>query len=260
MQDRLARETFAARVEHHHSLSSTNDRAKQCAAENPEQLPLLIIADQQTAGRGRRDNRWWTGSGGLAFSLLIEARQFGLKRSRSPMVALAAAVAVVDTVRPLLGSHTLGIHWPNDVFVDSRKLAGVLVEVPSERLCVVGIGINTNNALAQAPTELRATATTLFDLTGIRHDHTEILSTLLGHLDEELRHLKSSCEQVSQRANALCLQRGNPLTIQTGKQTTTGRCIGIGPSGELVLETAEGRREFFSGLLIHERYPEAPRL
>jgi BirA family transcriptional regulator, biotin operon repressor / biotin---[acetyl-CoA-carboxylase] ligase len=253
MQDRLTRETFAARVEHHRSLPSTNDRAKQCAAENSGPLPLLIIADQQTAGRGRRDNRWWTGTGGLAFSLLIEARQFGLKRSRSPMVALAAAVAVVDTVRPLLGSHTVGIHWPNDVFVDSRKLAGVLVEVPSDRLYVVGIGINTNNTLADAPPELRRTAATLLDLTGTRHDHAEFLSTLLRHLHDELRCLESSCEQVSQRANALCLQRGNPLTIQTGKQTATGTCIGIGSSGELLLDTREGRQEFFSGVVVRSR-------
>lgn len=249
MQDRLTRETFAARVEHHHSLPSTNDRAKQCAAENPGPLPLLIVADQQTAGRGRRDNRWWTGTGGLAFSLLIEARQFGLERSRSPMVALAAAVAVVNTVRPLLVPRTVGIHWPNDVFVDGRKLAGVLVEVPSDRLYVVGVGINTNNTLADAPPELRRTAATLLDLTGTRHDHTEVLSTLLRHLHDELRQLKSSCEQVSQRANAICLQRGNPLTIQTGKQTTTGTCAGIGPSGQLLLDTPEGRREFFSGVL-----------
>ena len=253
MQDLLTRETFVARVEHHHSLSSTNDRAKQCAAENPEQLPLLIIADRQTAGRGRRDNCWWTGTGGLAFSLLIAARQFGLKRSRSPMVALAAAVAVVKTVRCPAASHTVGIHWPNDVFVDDRKLAGVLVEVPSDRLYVVGIGINTNNTLDDAPPELRPTATTLFDLTGTRHDHTEVLSTLLGHLDDELRLLESSCEELSQRANALCLQRGSPLTIQTGKQTTTGTCIGIGPGGELLLDTPQGRKEFFSGVLIHGR-------
>ena len=85
--------------------------------------------------------RWWTGTGGLAFSLLIEARQFGLERSRSPLVALAAAITVVETVRPLLSALTIGIHWPNDVFVDGRKLAGVLVEVPSDRLYVVGIGI-----------------------------------------------------------------------------------------------------------------------
>ena len=251
MQDILIRETFAAQVEHHRSLSSTNDWAKQCAAENPGPLPLLIIADRQTAGRGRRGNRWWTGTGGLALSLLIEARQFGLKRSRSPMVALATAVAVANTIRPLTAPRTVGIHWPNDVFVDGRKLAGILVEVPSDRFHVVGIGINTNNTLAHAPPELRTTATTLLDLTGVRHDHLDILLTLLAHLEDELRRLGTSCEQVSQRVDALCLQRGNPLTIQTGKQTTTGTCAGIGPGGELLLDTPQGRQEFSSGVLIH---------
>jgi BirA family biotin operon repressor/biotin-[acetyl-CoA-carboxylase] ligase len=251
MQDRLTRDTFAARVEHHPSLPSTNDRARQCAAESSGPLPLLIIADRQTAGRGRRANRWWTGSGGLACSLLIEAAQFGLQQSRSPLVALGAAVAVVDTVQPLLGSRSVGIHWPNDVLVDGRKLAGVLVEVPSKRHYVVGIGINTNNRMSDAPPDLRRTATTLLDLTGARQDHTEVLSTLLGHLRDELCLLKSSWERVSQRANAICLQHGSQLTVQTGKQTTTGTCLGIGPSGQLVLDTAQGREEFFSGVLIH---------
>ena len=251
MQDRLIRETFLARIEHHRTLPSTNDRARECAAEGLGPLPLLIVADQQTAGRGRRENRWWTGEGALALSLLIEAGQFGLKRSRSPMIALGAAVAVVETVRPLLPQHTVGLHWPNDVFVDGRKLAGILVEVPTDRFYVVGIGINTNNRLDHAPPGLRHTATTLFDLTGTRHDHTEVLSTLLRHLDDELRRLESSCEQVSRQANALCLQRGSPLTIQTGKQTTTGTCVGIGPSGELLLDTPRGRQGFFSGVLVH---------
>ena len=253
MQNRLIRETFLAQVEHHRTLSSTNDRAKDCAADGVGPLPLLIIADRQTAGRGRRENRWWTGEGALALSLLIEAGQFGLTRSRSPMLALATALAVIETVRPLLPDHTIGLHWPNDVFVDGRKLAGILVEVPSDRLYIVGIGVNTNNALADAPTELRQSAATLFDLTGTPHDHADVLSTLLRHLHAELSLLESSCGQVSQRADALCLQRGSPLTIQTGKQSTTGTCVGIGPNGQLLLDTDRGRQEFFSGVLIHSQ-------
>ena len=85
------------------------------------ELPLLVVADRQTAGRGRGANRWWTGPGALAFSLLVDGRTVGADRSRSPLVALAAAVAVVDTVAPLLPAHQVGIHWPNDVLVAERK-------------------------------------------------------------------------------------------------------------------------------------------
>ena len=95
------------------------------------------------------------------------------------MVALAAAVAVVETLAPLLPDHQVGLHWPNDVFVGQRKLAGILIEVLPGGRHVVGIGINTNNTLADAPPTLRQQAATLFDLTGRRQDQTAILIALV---------------------------------------------------------------------------------
>ena len=71
--NRILRETFVVEVEHHDELGSTNDRAMQRAKQGASRLPLLVIADRQTAGRGRGGNRWWTGPGSLAFSLLLES-------------------------------------------------------------------------------------------------------------------------------------------------------------------------------------------
>ncbi len=117
---RVLRETHVARAEHHPTVGSTNDLAAQIAAQGAKELPLLVVADQQTAGRGHGANRWWTGAGSLAFSLLVDAETVAAAESRSPLVALAVAVAVAETVAPLLPSQhgkTLGIHWPNDVMV-----------------------------------------------------------------------------------------------------------------------------------------------
>ncbi len=247
--DVLVEQTFVARVEHHARLGSTNDRAKQCAAEGAGPLPLLIVADEQTAGRGRGANRWWTGQGSLACSLLLDAADLPVDRSRSPLVALAAAVAAVETVAPLLSSHSVGLHWPNDVHVGDRKLAGILVEVLPDQKLVVGIGMNLNNSLREAPQDLRRTATTLLELTGTRHDRTEILLGLLGHLAGLFGSLASAPEEIAARANAFCLQRGRALTIQLGRQSTGGRCAGIAPDGALLLDTAQGRRAFHTGVL-----------
>jgi len=105
------------RIEHHATLSSTQDRAHELAGSLARcDLPLVIVADAQTAGRGRGTNRWWTGSGSLAMSLLFDPSAWDLERSASPQRSLCAALAVVDAVRPLLPAVELGIHWPNDVF------------------------------------------------------------------------------------------------------------------------------------------------
>jgi BirA family biotin operon repressor/biotin-[acetyl-CoA-carboxylase] ligase len=212
-------------------------------------LPLLIVADEQTAGRGRGANRWWTGKGSLACSLLVDVDDFGFEPRRSPLVSLAAAVAIARTARPRLPSHTVGVHWPNDVFVEERKLAGVLVEILADRRVIVGIGLNTNNSLRDAPQPLQKTATTLFELTGAQHDNAQILLELLAHLASGLAQLTSAPEQTAAEANEMCLQRGQTLAIQSGRRLIRGRCLGIDADGGLLLDTAEGRRKFYSGVL-----------
>jgi BirA family biotin operon repressor/biotin-[acetyl-CoA-carboxylase] ligase len=246
--DRLLQETFVARVECHQTLGSTNDRARQCAAEGGP-LPLLVLAENQTSGRGRGSNRWWTGPGSLAFSLLLDAADLRIERSRSPLVALAAAVAVAETVAHRLPDRQVGIHWPNDVFADNRKLAGILVETLSPRLYVIGVGINTNSTLADAPEELRPRVTTLRELTGQTHDPTGVLIAVVQNLAPLLLRLAASPEKVAARADALCLQRGRPLVLDTGREQIEGRCAGIGPDGGLLLDTPDGRRVCRTGVV-----------
>ena len=248
--DRILKETFVARAEYHPTLTSTNDRAIECAGEGPGEMPLLIVAERQTAGRGRNANRWWTGRGSLAFSLLLDADRLKVgKLGQSPLVALASAVAVVDTLTPLLPAKSVGIYWPNDVFASEGKVAGILVEVLSAGRQVVGIGINTNNSLADAPAELKRTATTLLELTGRQHDQTTLLATVLRHLESVFGCLASEPDRIGARADRLCLQRGKILTLELGNRTITGRCAGIAPNGALLLDTPEGRQSHYSGML-----------
>ena len=247
--DRTLRDTFVARAEHHPSLASTNDRAAELTARDGP-LPLLVVADRQTAGRGRGANRWWTGPGALAFSLLVDGRTIGAHDGRSPLVALAVAVAVVDAVAPLLPAQTLGIHWPNDVMAAGRKLAGILIEVLPDRRHVIGIGLNTNNSLTDAPAELQSTAVTLRDLGQATVDQTAILIELLKGLEEQFHHLCREPQSVAARADALCLQRGQTLTLQAAGRTVTGCCQGIAGDGRILLQTSGGTEAFFSATIL----------
>jgi BirA family biotin operon repressor/biotin-[acetyl-CoA-carboxylase] ligase len=268
--NRILRETFVVEVEHHDELGSTNDRAMQRAKQGASRLPLLVIADRQTAGRGRGGNRWWTGPGSLAFSLLLESaavaskadtssltmgRQFNCRPNNlncrpNILISLAAGVAVAETVEPLLKSNEIGIRWPNDVIAAGRKLAGVLIEVLPDGHAVVGIGINTNDSMAEVPAELLSFATTMLELSGARQDHAEILIALLNRLERHIVTLKRDPDEIAARADALCLQRGKPIALQHGRQSIAGLCRGIAPDGALLLETPDGLRSYYSGTIV----------
>lgn len=247
--ERIVRETFVVAVEHHPTIGSTNSRAAECAAQTDLTLPLLVLADQQTAGRGRGTNRWWTGQGALALSLLVDAQTVGADSGPSPLVALATAVAIVDTIAPRLPNHPVGIHWPNDVLAADRKLAGILIEVLPDRRHVIGIGLNTNNTLADAPPELRNTAATMRDLAGQPCDQMDILIELLNQLEQGFARLRREPEASAAQADKLCLQRGKPLTLGWANRSITGVCRGIALDGALQLETSEGQQCFYSGIL-----------
>ncbi len=171
-------------------LDSTQFRARALAeAGRVSASPALVVADRQTAGRGRGNNRWWTGEGSLAFSLLVDPQQFGFPPRVVPRLSLAAGVAVIDAIAPRLSGQSLGLHWPNDVYVGRGKLAGILVEVLPDGRHIIGIGLNSNNTAADAPPEIRESIATLADLTGRAHDHTDLLVALLENLEATLVQL-----------------------------------------------------------------------
>ena len=140
----------------------------------------LVLADRQTAGRGRGANRWWTGAGSLAFSLLLHPAARGIRRENFPLISLTAALAIIDAARPLASADELGLHWPNDVFAQGRKLAGVLVEALTDGWHVLGVGLNVNNRAIDAPDELREKTISLADLTGRDQSRTDALLALFS--------------------------------------------------------------------------------
>jgi BirA family biotin operon repressor/biotin-[acetyl-CoA-carboxylase] ligase len=173
----LHRSGLFAQVEWHAEIGSTNTRALELATAVDQPTPLLIGADRQTAGRGRGGNRWWSTTGALTFSLVLDPTEdfLGpdvppLTPAHWPRLSLVAALALCHELERLIPEITAQLKWPNDVHVAGRKLAGILVETASSpgstpRL-VLGMGVNVNNSLRDAPPELQATACSLIDLMG----------------------------------------------------------------------------------------------
>jgi BirA family biotin operon repressor/biotin-[acetyl-CoA-carboxylase] ligase len=245
---RLLRQTRVAAVEVFRTLSSTNDWAKRRAGESACPLPLLVVTEEQTAGRGRGANRWWSDSGSLTFSLVLPPEWLPSDLTAAPLISIATAVAVAEAIVPLLAGHQVGIDWPNDVMADGRKIAGILVEVLGNRRPIVGIGLNVNNRLDEAPAPIVERATTLWELTRVAHDLTSVLVDVLQCLEVRVGQLTAPAALVRD-ANALCLQQGRTLNLRRGDQTIVGRYVGIAADGSLLLDTPEGRRAFASGTL-----------
>jgi BirA family biotin operon repressor/biotin-[acetyl-CoA-carboxylase] ligase len=247
---RLAASKVLARVELHRSCESTQVLACEIARRaDPGPLPLLIAAEEQTAGRGRGTNRWWTGGGSLAFSLLFDAADWGLPREPAPARSLAVALAIVETVQPRVPNVKVGLRWPNDVYASDRKLAGVLVDLLPGGRHVVGIGLNVNNGLAGAPPEVQSRATSLRELTGATWDRTTLLLELVAHMKTTICDAAARPERFAQRFAALCQQLGQQVSVDVAGRMVSGRCGGIATDGALLLETPSGPERIYSGIM-----------
>ena len=159
---------------HHRVADSTNERAKDLArAAAPH--GTLVTASEQTAGRGRQGRTWLARPGSAVLMSVV-------LRDPPESLPLAAAVAVAEAV-----PADCLIKWPNDVLLDGRKLAGILVEGrPQEGWAVLGIGLNVSTPAADFPAELRDIATSLAAALGEAPDTEEVLAALLARLDTRL--------------------------------------------------------------------------
>jgi BirA family biotin operon repressor/biotin-[acetyl-CoA-carboxylase] ligase len=224
---------FLRTVEVHQELGSTNDRARELIVGDAA-LPAFVVAERQTAGRGRGANRWWTTDGALTFSVAIDAAQLGLSLEQNGLVSLATAVAIIDAVRETTGLAA-GVKWPNDVYLAGKKLAGILIESPRPGRLVIGVGINVANRFDEAPDEVRARATSL-----VEHAPTKrqaVLVAFLIALDERFIQIATSDSSLIKAARAACVLTGKIVSLRDGERTMTGECTGVADDGALRLKT-----------------------
>jgi BirA family transcriptional regulator, biotin operon repressor / biotin---[acetyl-CoA-carboxylase] ligase len=252
--DELRKSTFVRHIELHDSLGSTNDRAAELACDPSIRLPTLVVARQQTAGRGRGDHQWWSAEGALTFSLLLEPAALGIAMRNWPQLSLTTAVAVCDAVRLRIdggSSPRVTIKWPNDVLIDGRKVAGILIEspggaAPAKDRLIIGIGINVNNSWANAPSSISATGTTICDATNQQHRLQAVLVDALRAIESrlvQLRNKDAELVQAWQESNALRGQR----VISDAPRHIEGECLDISEDGALVVATSNGAERIHIG-------------
>jgi BirA family biotin operon repressor/biotin-[acetyl-CoA-carboxylase] ligase len=224
--------------------TSTMDRGREIATAVDSPLPAAVIAERQTAGRGRRGASWWQPPGSLAVSLVVDGAAWG--GSPRPIWSLACGIALAETIRLLEPSVAAVVRWPNDVEVGGRKLAGILVESATGGRSVFGIGVNTTGTAAEAPEPLRQRVATLPDLTGRPLARQRLLAVLVPRL---LDLLAADAAETAGRYRSLCGLTGKSVRVFVGDAIHEGTCRGVADDGGLVVATAAGEVVIHSGSL-----------
>lgn len=246
-------DSFVRTVEFYHELPSTNDLALERMMIEELETPLLVLAEFQTAGRGRGGNLWWSVPGALTFSLVIDRNECELMEASDGRLSLTTALAIFDALREYVPRCDIRLKWPNDVYLDSQKVAGILLERSSmspARL-VVGMGINVNNSLSAAPDEVRARATSLYDATGRNYPLCDVLRRILKWLVVRFRMLAADDPRLAVEWQQYSFLHDHIVRVTSGQRLIEGVCRGIDDQGALLVQTHAGLQRLLSGIVVH---------
>jgi len=221
----------------HDTLSSTNDLATSLAEiQVPE--GTVIVAEEQTAGRGRMGRPWVSPRGGIWLSVILRPH---LPLAQVPIVGFAASTAVARAIRVTTGLLAR-VKWPNDVLINGRKVAGILAEAgPDGEWVVVGIGINANIAPDDLPKGAAHAAASLEELLGHPVDRGVLTKTLLRELERSYEELSTVGPMATlRRWREMADTLGRVVRVEMPEGALEGIACDIDDSGALVVRLRNG--------------------
>lgn len=223
------------------TVSSTNELAKQLAQSGAVE-GTVVIAEEQTAGKGRRGRTWYSPAGrGLWFTVI-------LRPSISPVDAakttLLSAVAVCRTIREMTGIRA-GIKWPNDILIDDRKVAGILTEMNAEidavNYLVIGIGVNFNLNPQAIPEEITEIATSVFSSTTGAVSRAKLLAGMLNNLDDLYgQFLSGKFAEILTAWKDMSVTLDNWVIVESLDFSEEGRAVDVDEDGALLILKEDG--------------------
>ena len=241
--------TFGRSFRYYDEIESTNAEAKSLANSGAPE-GTVVIAECQSAGRGRLGRRWTSPAGkGLLFSVILRP---SVPMSEAHLLTLVAAAAAADGIETQVAVD-VQIKWPNDLYVGDRKVGGILMEVAGEQdeveWVIVGIGVNVNTEYSELPVALRRSATSLKMMTGATVDRSDLLAALLLSLEQRYGEASSAGFDSALRAfreRDYLLRRA--VSVQTREGAITGEATGIDDRGALLVELPHRQiRRFHAG-------------
>jgi BirA family biotin operon repressor/biotin-[acetyl-CoA-carboxylase] ligase len=227
--------TIGRRIIHLDEVTSTNEVAKRHAKDG-EAEGLVVVAKRQTQGRGRQGREWVSPEGGLYLSVLLRP---GVDPKELTRLTVYSAVPVARAIEKVTGSN-VSLKWPNDIHIEGRKVAGLLVESSSQQgkiaYAVLGIGINVNAAAKDLGVE---GASSLSEETGRTIDQerlfNEVLSELRSYYQKFLMGEFPEDEYV--RKSSIL---GHQIEVIVGREILKGKALYLAPDGALVIKSEEG--------------------
>jgi BirA family biotin operon repressor/biotin-[acetyl-CoA-carboxylase] ligase len=227
--------SFGEPHEHHQRLESTNTRARELAAEGAPH-GTVVTADEQTAGRGRQGRTWLAPPGkALLYSAIVRPLE-----EHHMMLPLAVPLAVCEAAEELRPDIACKVKWPNDIWLEERKLSGVLIEArPQDGWAVIGIGLNLTITPDEFPPDLRATAVSLFG-----SDPVTAAAILNRHLDRWVQKPPEAVLATWRERDAL---RGREVSWDAG----SGIADGVDERGYLLVRLSDGERVALGAGEVH---------
>lgn len=239
----LAGRVVGSRILWYDSITSTMDEARRLADEGRAE-GLVVVAGEQTSGRGRFDRRWVSPAGSaLLLTVLLRPKSIQL-----PYINMAATLAVADAVAAHVRTAP-AIKWPNDVRIGGLKVSGILIETDSGvgklRYALVGIGINVDLDVLDHP-EIAQTATSVNSEGSAPVDHSTLLIDVLRRLDDMYASVKAGASLTDEWASRL-ETLGKPVQVSWGHKVFTGIAREVDERGNLIVDRDDGTRITVAG-------------
>jgi BirA family transcriptional regulator, biotin operon repressor / biotin---[acetyl-CoA-carboxylase] ligase len=249
----LQQRGWLKQIEWYDRIDSTNSHARQLLADGELQCPSLLLADEQTSGRGRSERRWWSPRGCLMMTLVIDSDTFVRRSGEECPLALLVGVGLADAVSESLGSQICQLKWPNDLYAGNKKLAGILIESfrsvsqAEKSTWLIGIGLNVNVDWEAAPPEVRGRATCMARLAGHPLRIDQVLIDVIEHLQLWLSGWQQGHKHWLSGWSERCLLTGKWVRVRQGhaalKPAETcdveGWCEGVDVQGRLLVRQSE---------------------
>ena len=242
IKSHLRTKRIGQKVVVYNSTASTNDVAAQYA-KNKNNDGLVVLAEEQIKGRGRGGNKWVAGYGdSVICSILLTDCTINAE-----LLSLTIAVATAEAIGKCAKAEAK-IKWPNDIILNNKKVAGILVESKKANKLtayVIGIGINCHQNKKDFPAELRKIATSIDIETGGGIDRISLIKRLLTSIENSLELAEQNKEEIIEHWQRLSTQLGQRVSLVYNKKKFAGNCIGIDPENGLVLQLDTGGIRMF---------------